>query len=101
MNPFWYGGSFMIGAITGLMGDEWSLGFLAETERQVVNHLDGHLARLSAGDTRSRVILEQMKTDEARHRSMAANAGGSELPVPVKRLMTLMSRVMTTTAYRI
>ena len=101
LNPFWYGGSFLIGAVTGLTGDKWSLGFLAETERQVVNHLDGHLERLSADDTRSRVILEQMKADEARHRSMATNAGGSELPEPVKRLMTLMSRVMTTTAYRI
>lgn len=101
LNPFWYGGSFAIGAVTGLLGDKWSLGFLAETERQVVEHLDGHLERLPAEDTRSEAILEQMKIDEARHRSMAKHAGGSELPEPVKRLMTLMSRVMTTTAYRI
>jgi ubiquinone biosynthesis monooxygenase Coq7 len=91
----------VIGAVTGLLGDRWSLGFLAETERQVVEHLDGHLERLPVEDSRSRAILEQMKIDEARHRHMAKNAGGSELPEPVKRLMRLMSRVMTTTAYRI
>lgn len=101
LNPVWYAGSLAIGATSGLMGDKWSLGFLAETEHQVVKHLEGHLQRLPASDTKSQAILEQMKTDEARHQSTALNAGGVELPDPVKKLMTLASRVMTTTAYRI
>jgi ubiquinone biosynthesis monooxygenase Coq7 len=101
LNPLWYSGSLAIGAITGLLGDKWSLGFLAETEQQVVQHLDGHLQRLPKNDEKSRAILEQMKIDEGEHRTTALNAGGVELPDPVKRLMTLASRVMTTTAYRI
>jgi ubiquinone biosynthesis monooxygenase Coq7 len=101
LNPVWYTGSLAIGAATGLLGDKWSLGFLAETEKQVVKHLDGHLQRIPEGDTRSRAILEQMKVDEAQHRTTALNSGGSELPDTVKKLMTLASRVMTTTAYRI
>ena len=101
LNPLWYSGSLAIGAVTGLLGDKWSLGFLAETEQQVVRHLEGHLQRLPENDQKSRAILEQMKTDEGEHRTTALNAGGVELPDPVKRLMTLASRVMTTTAYRI
>lgn len=101
LNPLWYGGSFAIGAVTGLLGDKWSLGFLAETESQVVKHLEGHQERLPKGDARSQAILQQMKTDEARHRTTAINAGGVRLPDTVKKLMTLVSRVMTTTAYRI
>lgn len=101
LNPLWYSGSLAIGAVTGLLGDKWSLGFLAETEQQVVRHLEGHLQRLPENDEKSRAILEQMKTDEGEHRTTALNAGGVELPDPVKRLMTLASRVMTTTAYRI
>ena len=101
LNPAWYASSLALGAVSGLMGDKWSLGFLAETEHQVVRHLEGHLQRLPAGDTRSQAILEQMKTDEARHQSTAINAGGAELPDPVKKLMTLASRIMTATAYRI
>ena len=101
LNPLWYSGSWAIGAATGLLGDKWSLGFLAETEKQVVKHLEGHLQRLPEGDARSRAILEQMKTDEAQHRASALRAGGRELPVPVKRLMTLTSKIMTETAYRI
>jgi len=101
LNPLWYSGSLALGAASGLMGDKWSLGFLAETERQVVRHLEGHLQRLPAADAKSRAILEQMKTDEARHQATALNAGGVELPDPVKKLMTLASRVMTTVAYRI
>jgi ubiquinone biosynthesis monooxygenase Coq7 len=101
LNPLWYGGSLMIGAATGLLGDKWSLGFLAETERQVVNHLEGHLQRLPEGDKRSRAILLQMQTDEARHKTTAQHAGGRELPGAVKRLMGLTSRIMTRTAYRI
>jgi ubiquinone biosynthesis monooxygenase Coq7 len=101
LNPVWYTGSLAMGAMSGLMGDKWSLGFLAETEHQVVRHLDGHLQRLPEGDEKSRAILEQMKVDEGGHRTSALEAGGSELPGFVKRMMALASRVMTTTAYRI
>ena len=101
LNPVWYAGSLAIGAVSGLMGDKWSLGFLAETENQVGKHLEGHLQRLPAGDKKSQAILEQMKIDEAKHQSTALNAGGAELPEPVIKLMTLASRVMTKTAYRI
>lgn len=101
LNPLWYAGSLAIGAVSGLLGDQWSLGFLAETEQQVVKHLEGHLQRLPSADHRSQAILQQMKTDEARHRDSALQAGGKELPEPVKKLMALSSKVMTTTAYRI
>jgi len=101
LNPVWYSGSLAIGAFSGLMGDKWSLGFLAETENQVVKHLEGHLHRLPAADGKSHAILKQMKTDEARHKSSALNAGGAALPDPVKKMMTLASRVMTSTASRI
>jgi ubiquinone biosynthesis monooxygenase Coq7 len=101
LNPLWYTGSLAIGAFSGLLGDKWSLGFLAETEQQVVKHLDGHLQRLSEQDRKSRAIVEQMKIDEGRHRDTAIGAGGAKLPAPVRKLMTLTSRVMTTTAYRI
>jgi ubiquinone biosynthesis monooxygenase Coq7 len=101
LNPVWYGGSLLIGAATGLLGDKWSLGFLAETEHQVVNHLEGHLKRLPGGDNRSRAILRQMQEDEAQHKATAEHAGGRELPATVKKLMGLTSRIMTSTAYRI
>ncbi len=99
LNVVWYTGSFAIGAGAGLIGDKWSLGFVAETEHQVVRHLDGHLARLSPNDCKSRAILEQMKEDEGRHATVALEAGAAELPAPVKELMRLTSRVMTGTAY--
>ena len=89
----------MIGALAGALGDKWSLGFLAETERQVVHHLEGHLERLPAADWKSRAILEQMRDDEARHASSACNHGGAELPEPVKAAMKVSSKVMTETAY--
>jgi ubiquinone biosynthesis monooxygenase Coq7 len=101
LNPLWYTGALAIGAASGLLGDAWSLGFLAETEQQVVKHLDGHLQRLPTGDYRSRAILQQMKVDEAEHRDNALQAGGKPLPEPVRRLMALSAKVMTTTAYRI
>ena len=101
LNPVWFTGSFLLGAATGLLGDKWSLGFLAETEQQVVRHLDGHLQRLPENDRKSRAILRQMKTDEAKHRDTATRSGGAELPEPAKKAMTLMSRIMTTTAFRI
>ncbi len=101
LNPIWYTGSLAIGAASGLLGDKWSLGFLAETENQVVKHIEGHLRQLPAGDSKSHAILEQMKTDEAKHKASALNAGGTALPDPVKKMMTLVSRVMTSTASRI
>jgi ubiquinone biosynthesis monooxygenase Coq7 len=97
--PLWYAGSFTIGALAGMAGDKWSLGFVVETERQVIRHLDSHLTQLPDHDARDRSILEQMKQDEAHHATTALGAGGAELPEPVKRLMALTSKVMTTTAY--
>jgi len=99
LNPFWYSGSLAIGALAGLVGDQWSLGFIVETERQVIRHLDGHLARLPEKDRKSRAILQQMKVDEGRHATTALQAGGAPLPEPVKKLMALSSKVMTRTAY--
>jgi 3-demethoxyubiquinol 3-hydroxylase len=99
LNPLWYSGSFAIGAVAGLVGDRWNLGFLAETERQVVAHLEGHLTRLPQGDQKSRAILEQMKEDEARHATSAIRHGAAELPAPAKLAMRLSSKVMTETAY--
>jgi len=97
--PLWYAGSFAIGALAGLAGDKWSLGFVVETERQVIRHLDSHLVQLPEQDMRDRAVLEQMKTDEARHATTALGAGAAELPAPAKALMALTSKVMTTTAY--
>lgn len=99
LNPLWYTGSYLIGAAAGLAGDRWNLGFLAETERQVVAHLDGHLKRLSHVDAKSRAIVSAMKRDEARHATTALHLGGTELPLPCRLGMRLASRVMTTTAY--
>jgi ubiquinone biosynthesis monooxygenase Coq7 len=99
LNPVWYTGSFLIGATAGAVGDKWSLGFVAETEHQVVRHLDEHLQSLPQHDQRSRAVLEQMKTDEAKHATTALHHGGAELPLPVKTMMGLMSKVMTRTAY--
>lgn len=99
LNPVWYAGSFAIGAVAGLLGDKWNLGFLAETERQVEGHLEGHLNHLPQQDRRSQAILNQMKIDEARHAHTAVVHGAAELPAPVKLAMKLGSRVMTRTAY--
>jgi ubiquinone biosynthesis monooxygenase Coq7 len=98
LNPFWYGGSFVLGMAAGLAGDRVSLGFLAETERQVTAHLDGHLQRLPAGDTASRAIVARMRDEEVTHGTAALDRGGVPLPTPVRRAMTLASRVMTTVA---
>ena len=97
--PLWYGGSFAIGALAGIAGDKWSLGFVVETERQVIRHLDSHLAQLPAHAAQERAVLEQMKEDEAKHATTALAAGAAELPPPVKALMQLTSKVMTRTAY--
>jgi len=99
LNPLWYGGSFAIGAVAGLLGDKWNLGFLAETERQVEAHLAGHLQRLPLPDEKSRAIVAQMQIDEAGHATVAMSHGGAELPAPVKLAMKLGSKVMTRTAY--
>jgi ubiquinone biosynthesis monooxygenase Coq7 len=99
LNPAWYMGSLLIGAAAGAAGDKWSLGFVAETEHQVVRHLDRHLERLPPQDTKSRAVLAQMREDESHHATAAMEAGGAPLPEPVKRLMGLTSKVMTLTAY--
>ena len=99
LNPLFYAGSFAIGAFAGIVGDKWSLGFLAETEHQVVRHLDEHLVKIPEQDNRSRSILQQMKTDEAKHATTALDSGAAALPTPVKKLMTAMSKVMTKTTY--
>jgi ubiquinone biosynthesis monooxygenase Coq7 len=99
LNPLFYAGSFAIGAAAGVLGDRWNLGFLAETERQVVRHLESHLGRLPAADQKSRVIVEQMRDDEARHATSALKHGGAELPAPVKAAMRASSKVMTGAAF--
>ena len=101
LNPLWYAGSFGIGALAALLGDRASLGFVAETERQVEGHLAGHLDRLPEGDSRSRAIVEAMRHDEVGHGEKAQSAGGMHLPGPVRELMRRTARVMTHTAYRL
>lgn len=99
MSPVWYAGAYAIGAASGLLGDKWSLGFIAETEKQVCAHLDSHLESLPAEDVRSRAIVEQMRDEEQEHGDNALEAGAAELPAPVKRLMQMTAKVMTKTAY--
>ena len=99
LSPLWYFGSFTIGALAGVLGDKWSLGFVAETEHQVVAHLESHLEKLPEQDDKSRTILEQMKEDEAHHATIAIESGAAELPLRIKKLMTFFSGVMTRTAY--
>jgi ubiquinone biosynthesis monooxygenase Coq7 len=99
LNPLWYAGSFAIGALAGVIGDKWSLGFVAETEKQVVKHLEGHLQRLPTEDHKSRAILEQMRDDEGRHATVAIESGGAGLPEPVRQVMRCTSKIMTRTAY--
>ena len=101
LNPIWYGGALAIGIVAGRFGDAWNLGFLAETERQVEAHLDGHLARVSEKDRKSQAIIEQMKADEIRHAHTALDLGARELPLPLKAAMRLAARIMTTLAYRV
>jgi ubiquinone biosynthesis monooxygenase Coq7 len=99
LNPIWYIGSVVIGAIAGKAGDKWSLGFVAETEHQVVRHLDEHLEQINTEDKKTRVILQQMKEDEAQHATTALHAGGAPLPAPIKSLMSLSSKIMTRTTF--
>lgn len=101
LNPLWYAGSLVIGAAAGAAGDRWNLAFLAETERQVEEHLSGHLAALPAGDARTRTLVEAMRRDEAGHRESAQRLGAGRLPAPARAAMRLASRVMTTLAYRV
>ena len=101
LNPVWYAGALSFGVLAGKFGDGWNLGFLAETERQVEAHLDGHLGLLPDEDGKSRAIVAQMKADEAAHAEMAVGLGARELPPPVKAAMRLAARVMTTVAYRL
>ena len=98
LNPLWYAGAFGLGLVAGRLGDRVSLGFLVETERQVEAHLESHLEKLPLGDHESRAIVSQMKTDEARHAHDATSAGAMELPAPVRSLMGIAAKVMTTTA---
>jgi ubiquinone biosynthesis monooxygenase Coq7 len=101
LNPLWYAGAFVMGAAAGALGDRWNLAFLAETERQVEEHLTGHLEALPPDDQRTRAVVEGMRADEARHRASALELGAAELPEPVMRAMRLASKVMTTVAYRV
>jgi ubiquinone biosynthesis monooxygenase Coq7 len=101
LNPLWYAGSFALGTVAAKLGDPVSLGFVVETERQVEAHLDRHLEELPANDLRSRAIVTQMRDDEVAHAEAAAQLGAAELPLPVKKVMQAMAKVMTTAAYRI
>jgi len=99
LGPLWYAGSFAIGATSGLFGDKWSLGFIAETERQVCAHLTRHLDRLPENDARSRAIVEKMRDEERQHGDNAVDAGAADLPEPARLLMRWTSKIMTKTAY--
>lgn len=99
LDPFWYVGSLTVGALAGAAGDKWSLGFIAETEHQVIQHLDNHLKRLPKRDQRSRVILQQMQQDEAHHATVALEAGGAPLPLPIKWIMKGTAKTMTNVAF--
>ena len=99
LSPLWYAGAYAIGAASGALGDKWSLGFIAETEKQVCSHLDSHLDQLPHDDLKSRAIVEQMRDEEEEHGENALDAGAVELPRPVVRLMKVTAKVMTKTAY--
>ena len=99
LDPLWYAGSFALGVVSGVAGDRWSMGFLAETEAQVERHLEGHLERLPREDLRSRAVVMQMRDDEHRHGAAGREHGAAELPAPVKAAMRIASKVMTRTAY--
>jgi ubiquinone biosynthesis monooxygenase Coq7 len=101
LDPLFYLGSFALGTLSGIAGDRWNLGFLAETERQVEGHLNGHLERLPAADAKSRAVVEQMRDDEAAHAQTAIDHGGATLPAPVSAAMRLAGRVMTGATYRL
>ena len=99
--PLWFGGAYAIGALAGAAGDHWSLGFVVETEQQVVEHLESHLEHLPEADEKSRAVVAQMRADEQEHAHLAKRAGAAELPAPFKALMRLTAKIMTTTAYNV
>jgi ubiquinone biosynthesis monooxygenase Coq7 len=101
LNPLWYAGAFTIGLAAGRAGDALSLGFVVETERQVEQHLERHLQRLPGPDAESRAVVQQMKEDESRHALAAQQAGAKPLPAPVRGLMRVAAKVMTSTAHRL
>ena len=101
LNVLWYMGALSIGVAAGLVGDKWNLGFLAETEEQVVQHLDSHLEKLPEQDIKSREVIQQMRDDEAKHRDMAIDQGAAELPTIIKKLMSLSSGIMTRLSYKL
>ena len=101
LSPLWYSGAFAIGAASGVLGDRWSLGFIAETEKQVCAHLDSHLEQLPDNDAKSRAIVKKMRDEEEEHGENAIEAGAAELPDPLQRLMQITAKVMTKTAYRL
>ncbi len=101
LNPIWYGMSFSMGAVAGLIGDNWSLGFVHETEEQVVKHLDGHLDKLSKKDFKTKAVIEQMRIDEEKHSHDALEAGAEILPDEIKNLMSKVAKVMTKSSYHI
>ncbi len=101
LNPVFYSLSFLLGAMAGMAGDRWSLGFVAATEERVCQHLQDHLAQLPEDDEKTRLILEQMLSDERQHGHQALDAGGEDFPEPVKRIMSRVARLMTETTYRV
>ena len=101
LNPVWYAGSFALGIAAGALGDRWNLAFLAETERQVEEHLASHLAELPAGDARTRIIVDRMRAEEAKHRETAVALGAADMPAPARLAMRAMAKLMTTIAYRV
>lgn len=101
LNPAWYAGSLALGVAAGLLGDRWSLAFLAETERQVEDHLSGHLDQLSPADLRTRAVVERMREEEGAHRQTAVSLGAAEMPAPARLAMRAMAKLMTQVAYRL
>jgi ubiquinone biosynthesis monooxygenase Coq7 len=99
LDPIWYASSLAIGAVAGLAGDKWNLGFLAETEKQVVDHIDNHLEQLPKADQKTRAILQQMHVDENQHATTAIEQGGADLPEPIKQGMAVVSKIMTKTSF--
>tara|TARA_R110002095_G_scaffold5415_2_gene12309 strand:- start:509 stop:1150 length:642 start_codon:yes stop_codon:yes gene_type:complete len=99
LDPIWYASSLAIGAVAGLAGDKWNLGFLAETEKQVVDHIDNHLEQLPEADQKTRAILQQMHVDENQHATTAIEQGGADLPEPIKQGMAVVSNIMTKTSF--
>lgn len=101
LNPLWYGMSFTLGAVAGLAGDKWSLGFVEETEEQVVKHLDGHMKNVSKNDNKTKAVMKQMREDEEAHGLTAREAGAADLPEEIKEVMSAVAKIMTSTSYHI